>query len=107
MTKLGFGKYKDFELRDVPEDYLLWLIRDSEQRIKGWREELERREALETMGLSWLQRIVKVGFRTLLKQHHPDVGGTNDDTIKLKAAHDRLQQWLEQNDADTILRKKP
>ncbi len=105
MAKLGFGKYKDLELRDVPEDYLRWLITDNEKRTKLWHDELEAREARETMGLSWLSRIVKTGYRTLMKQHHPDVGGTNKDAIELKAAYDRLEQWLEQNDADTILRR--
>lgn len=33
-TKMSFGKYKDKPLQDVPEEYLIWLLTDTDMAEK-------------------------------------------------------------------------
>jgi len=43
---------------------------------------------------SWLERIIKTGYKTLSKQHHPDIGGRADDMRELNAAYAILADRL-------------
>lgn len=62
---LNFGKYKGYSITDVPDDYLSWLITKLETDLIDYRAEAIRREAVKEAKLSWIERIVQAGFRTL------------------------------------------
>lgn len=54
--------------------------------------EMSEQEAYETLGLRWgasADEIVRA-HRTLMKERHPDHGGTTDDAARLNQAKDRL-----------------
>jgi hypothetical protein len=89
--KLGFGKYKDVELADVPESYINWLIDDSRKKIAFYERELTRRENIEDANLSMAERLLKAGYRDLMKKHHPDAGGSHESCLEVQAAYDLLQ----------------
>lgn len=63
MTKLGFGKHGDDDIEDVPENYLLWLIGSSQDKINLCKNELDRRN--NRFNDSWMTRIVKDGFMSV------------------------------------------
>lgn len=94
MAKLGFGKYKDLDIRDVPEDYLLWLISNSKQRIIEYQTELDRREKMDDANLSIMERLIKKGYRELAKEVHPDTGGTTSEMQELNSAYEAAMSKL-------------
>jgi hypothetical protein len=91
---MTFGKYEGWDIRDVPDDYLQWLIMSTEQTLKMCKDELERREAAEEADMSWMERIIKTGYRELVKRHHPDAGGQKEDMQALNASYDALSEAL-------------
>jgi hypothetical protein len=92
--RLGFGKYKDTDLRDVPEEYLQWLINSSLENVNNYQAELARREMVEEADASWTERIIKIGYRELAKRHHPDGGGSDADMQQLNNAYENLKGRL-------------
>lgn len=92
--KLGFGKYSQYDVKDVPEEYLRWVLNNQDLTKKIVEQELARREALELAESSWMERIIKAGFRELAKRHHPDVGGTDSEMRELNAAFEALKEHL-------------
>ena len=94
MSKLGFGKYADTELGVVPEEYLNWLIKNSRDRLNVYEAELLRREMVKDASVSWVERIIKIGFNELAKRHHPDAGGNGSDMTQLNAAYEKLKQAI-------------
>lgn len=95
MPKLGFGKYGDYDISDVPEDYLEWLITSSKERIKQCESELARRDNAAMANMNWMQKIIKAGFNDLARKHHPDMGGTTQDMQELNASYDALKRAAE------------
>jgi uncharacterized protein (DUF3820 family) len=92
MPKLGFGKYGDLELCDVPEDYLIWLIESNARKNKLLQDELARRELAEEADMGWLEKIIKAGYRDLAKRHHPDNGGNTSEMQQLNSAYEALKR---------------
>ena len=91
---LQFGKYKGYDLQAIPDDYLEWLISTQEKTLTSYQEERKRRQDLQEAQLSYAERIVQVGFRTLAMQCHPDHGGNNESMRQVIAAHERLKELL-------------
>ena len=91
--KLNFGKYAGCDLRDVPESYLRWLATDSKQRLAVYESELARREMDEETSASWVQKIIRAGFKEMAKRHHPDHGGSTADMQAINVAYDTLTEW--------------
>jgi Putative quorum-sensing-regulated virulence factor len=92
-VKLGFGKYADYDLCEVPESYLRWLAMDTKQRLATYENELTRREMDAEASASWMEKIVRIGFKELAKRHHPDAGGSTRDMQGLNAAYEALSEW--------------
>ena len=92
MGKLGFGKYANLELCDVPEDYLLWLRASSLDKVKMIDGELERRTNLEEASMGMIDRIIATGYRELAKRLHPDHGGNGEEMKELNASFNKLKQ---------------
>jgi len=94
---LQFGKHKGRDIRDVPEDYLRWIIQQQEKTLAEYHDELARRNALQDARLSWAERLVQAGFRALASQHHPDHGGDNESMRQVMAAHEKLKEMLKRS----------
>ena len=89
---LRYGKYKDQPLSNVPEDYLQWLKRENLETIRFIDEELQRREMAELAEGTWVEKLIKAGYRSLMKAHHPDTGGTDGDAQQINAAYENLMR---------------
>lgn len=92
--KLTFGKHNGSDIRDVPRGYLEWLVENSRNTVSMVEEELARRDLLEEASMTWMERIVTTGYRTLAKQNHPDIGGNADDMKRINSAAEELRLLL-------------
>ena len=90
--KFAFGKYAGVDIRDIPSDYLQYVIESNKRVIADCQEELERREAAAQADLSWIQRVIETGYRELAKKIHPDAGGDNAGMAELNAAVEALRE---------------
>lgn len=93
---LAFGKYNGMDLRDVPRDYIDWLLEKRREDVKVYEDELTRRDLVEQASQSVVERIVQAGYRELAKKAHPDTGGTTADFQALQAAHEQLKAILKE-----------
>jgi hypothetical protein len=102
---MPFGKYRNRPLRDIPADYLQWVLHEAEA-AKEWlkdaiREELERRSGRHaqaqpqgTNGMA-LREVVKRWFAGLARDYHPDrIGGDGREMKVLNNAHERLRKLV-------------
>lgn len=94
---LQFGKYKGRDLQQVPDDYLSWITEAQKKTLAEYEAEQTRRQNLQEARLSWAERMVQVGFRTLAQQCHPDHGGDNESMRQVIAAQARLTDLLKQS----------
>ena len=94
MSVLSFGKYAGQDLRDVPEDYLQWLISMRKKDLAEYEAEVERRALVEEGTLTMVEKIVQAGFRALAQKFHPDRGGTAQEFRDLTAANEQLKVIL-------------
>lgn len=94
--KIMFGKYKGYEMKDVPEDYIEWMIANSEKTISTYQAELDRRRLVEEGSLSMVEKIAQAGYRELAKKFHPDHGGDPADFRSLQAAKEQLSMILKE-----------
>lgn len=82
MTVFQFGKYKGLHMSEVPDSYIDWLVRDSEDKLKLYRTEQERRA--QRIDGSFVKKIVEEGYTAMLNKN-PSV-----DQAKLKMAYQLL-----------------
>jgi hypothetical protein len=66
MPTLGFGKHADEPIENVPEDYLNWLIKNSQEKIDICKLELDRRAG--RIDNSIMAQIVKLGHQAIQTQ---------------------------------------
>jgi hypothetical protein len=92
--KLKHGKYAGCRIEEVPATYLEWLLAEAKSTIEGVENELERRRLVEEAGQDWAERLISAGYRTLAKQHHPDVGGDPAMMREINAAAAALRELL-------------
>ena len=92
MKSFGFGKYKGIDWKEIPDSYFEWLINQKKIEIHEYEAELHRRTLADMAEGTWKERLVKAGFRALMKQHHPDAGGTDADAQQINAAYEALQK---------------
>lgn len=97
MAKLGFGKYAHLDLEEVPEDYLIWLIENSKQKVRFYEQELARRDMAKEATMDMVEKIVRAGYRELSKKLHPDSGGTNAAMQELNATYEKLKRGINKN----------
>ena len=90
--KLKFGKYAGWDLEQVPDDYVDFMIKSQTM----WVEERERRDLIRESESSWVEKVIKAGQRDLAKRYHPDHGGTTQDMQAVNAAVAQLMELLEQ-----------
>lgn len=96
---LQFGKYRDYDLRDVPRDYIEWLLGVRKKEVAEIAGELERRDLVEEAQQSMAELIVQTGYRQLSLRFHPDQGGDADKFRTLKATAEHLKDILREGAA--------
>lgn len=103
---MPFGKYCGVAIENLDDDYLDWLrsldnlrepLRSAIER--EWRarhpDEVDDVAPLLTPEVAEAAaEIVTVGFRTLAKQRHPDVGGDPDSMRRLNEAVAALRDFV-------------
>jgi len=78
--QLKFGKYAGSDLKDVPIDYIEWLVRDCEDKLLVYKSEVERRKI--RVENSVMMAIVSKGYDALTK----DLTVNPQDAIRAKEA---------------------
>lgn len=91
MTTLNFGKYAGMDIRDVPLEYLEWLLERTVKSSQDITGEIERRERLESADLPLIERLIQTGYRSLAKQMHPDAGGSTAQMQELNNVVEALR----------------
>jgi hypothetical protein len=91
---LNFGKYKDWDLADVPDDYVDYMVQQKRKDLQLWEEEQRRRELMREAELPMIEKVIKVGYRTLAQQYHPDHGGDEETMRQLNAAMAQLSDLM-------------
>jgi uncharacterized protein (DUF3820 family) len=94
MAKLTFGKYQGYELEDVPEEYIQWVIDRNKTQLEDYERELDRRARVGQSTETMIHKIVTEGFRALSKKYHPDAGGSDKLMHELGASKDFLMDLL-------------
>jgi hypothetical protein len=89
-VKLKFGKYTGWDIEDIPDDYLEFMINSKTM----WIEELQRRERIREAELPWVEKLIKAGYHALATKYHPDHGGSTADFQALNAAMEQLKELL-------------
>lgn len=85
MTIMQFGKHAGKDISEVPEPYLDWMIRDSDEKLLMCKAEIERRKI--KVEDSVMSTIVQRGFNELAS-----IPG--NDVKKLELARDRLMDAI-------------
>jgi hypothetical protein len=91
---LNFGKFKGWDLNEVPDDYVDYMVQQKRKDLQLWEEEQRRRELMREAELPMIEKVVKVGYRTLAQQYHPDHGGDGEAMRQLNAAMAQLQEMV-------------
>jgi len=97
--KMPFGKFKGYDLADLPDNYLDWLWFEIELRepLKSaiHREYLTRENGFsvtKTSGTLDADKVKKI-YRSLARQYHPDIiGGTGDIMKGINLFYEEIKQ---------------
>jgi hypothetical protein len=89
---LNFGKYKDWDLTEVPDEYVDYMVQQKRRDLQLWEGEQHRRELMHEAELPMIEKLVKAGYHALAHKYHPDRGGDEDAMRQLNAAMAQLQE---------------
>ena len=107
---MPFGKYAGMPLTELPDQYVAWLLNlgtDLREPLRQFvidenmrRERVrhaERARALVTADVvAAAHEIIKQGVRALMRQHHPDAGGSVDRMAAVNNAADVLRTAIDE-----------
>ncbi len=98
---MPFGKYRGLPVEMLPDDYLRWLttINLFEPLRTHVYSEVTRRgipwtPKIEVGSATLVDEIIRTGYLTLAKKHHPDLGGDQAKMIDLNQSYDYLREIL-------------
>lgn len=94
LLNLEFGKYRGWDIEEVPRDYLEWLLDRADKQAEMLRGELERRDMVEAATESMIEQVITQGYRALAKKHHPDYGGDTEQMKEVNAAVAALRSMV-------------
>jgi hypothetical protein len=119
--EIPFGKYKGFDVRDLPEHYLCWL-KDNVQMNESLRlaveyalfllsgeigaEDAAKDARFPTDARDMARLVISQGFRQLAGQVHPDKGGSHVAMVVLNHAKEYLQELIVDHPPDTHRRRR-
>ena len=101
--KLTFGKHNGKDIRDVPREYLEWLAENCRKQLAEYEAELQRRDELAEASMSWMERIVTTGYKSLARTNHPDAGGDGEAMRHINGAAEELRKILKVREAGRVL----
>ena len=100
---MPWGKHAGWDIEALPLDYIRWLLRqpwlsdqwpslDHALRAEAARrmDSHAARHDPHAAHVQTITEIVDVGYKTLARRYHPDVGGTTEDMQRLNQA----MAWL-------------
>jgi hypothetical protein len=90
---LRFGKYEGWDIADVPDDYVDYMVQQKRKDLQLWEDEQKRRELIREADLSWVEKLIKAGHRALAQKYHPDRGGNAEDMQAINAAAEQLKDF--------------
>lgn len=93
---LNFGKYRGYDLSEIPLSYLAWIFETLEEKPElheATRQEIRRRVSgyepeADPLDRERLRRV----YRTLALSHHPDHGGDNDVMAGINLFYEAIRQ---------------
>jgi DnaJ-class molecular chaperone len=91
---LKFGKYHGWDVADVPDDYVDYMVQAKRKDVQFWEDEQRRRELMREAEMPMIEKMIKVGYRTLAQQYHPDHGGDEETMRQLNAAMAQLSELI-------------
>jgi hypothetical protein len=91
---LSFGKYKDWDLAEVPDDYVDYMVGQKRKDLQLWEDEQKRRELMREADLPWVEQLIKAGHHALAQKHHPDRGGSAEEMQAINAAAAQLKDFV-------------
>jgi hypothetical protein len=94
---MPFGKYRGWELRDIPNSYLLWVLDTCDNIGPTLREAIRERVGLPPTRTGpdprW-QEVVQKWYWQLALDFHPDRGGSVEGMKAINEANERLRRML-------------
>jgi hypothetical protein len=110
FRRLPFGKYKGRRLEDVPTGYLVWVVNhvdrldpylrraiehelDDRNPAEAGANSNERHAGDGSLPAAW-SGIITTWYRQLVRDYHPDRGGSVEVMAALNEANDRLRKLL-------------
>lgn len=90
---MPFGKYKNLDLREVPDFYLDWLfeIELREPLKSAVRREIAKREGTDYTPAATNGGRVKQIYYELALKYHPDRGGSTEAMQAVNEFYEKLQ----------------
>jgi len=91
-VRLNFGKYRGWELSEVPESYLRWVLEECHSATPSLRRAIH--ELLEGDSLELREDVVRRWYREMCVKFHPDRGGDVEAMKAINYAYERLVELL-------------
>jgi Putative quorum-sensing-regulated virulence factor len=96
-VRMRFGKYKGYEVADLPRPYLEWLLGVAREPLlsavrRALGEEKPAARAISPAVKAMAREIVSQGYRSLAQKHHPDRGGNHEDMVLVNKAKELLDR---------------
>jgi len=100
---MPWGKHKGQELRDIPQDYLLWVLRKADKCDPYLKRAIEQRLGFvdppppppptqtTTNGVT-VEQIIRAWHRAMTKKYHPDRGGTHEQMLVVNEGAELLRK---------------
>jgi hypothetical protein len=109
MAVMPWGKYRNWNLRDLPDDYLHWLwssaqnvspiLRAAIEREYEYRIEAKSLRPPVEMGaddIGLYRELIQAGYRALSMKYHPDKkSGSADVMLHLNLLVERIRKGCE------------
>jgi len=98
--RMPFGKYRNVELEEIPESYLLWVLDNCDigttLRRAIQRELQVSGEPSPAAEPALAVDVVGVWYRRLAMEFHPDRGGSHDAMKAVNRGRELLTEMLEE-----------
>jgi hypothetical protein len=102
---MPFGKHKGQDLRDIPQDYLCWILDNIQDLRPTLRAEITRvldltpAQSAPTPPTSRFRDVVRSWYRHASMRHHPDHHkGSNERQLVVNECYEALMKDIDQLD---------